>query len=86
LDLNGQIKLGDLPHLEEEVFDLLKVSLSEITKPGELLKNEILQEFNRENFYQILKDIHNFIVENKEYFNKIVCEKKGRLMFSPSNT
>jgi len=80
LDLSGQVKIEDFPQLEEDIFEILKVSFSEISKPQELIKNELLQQFNREQYYYILKDIYKYLDDNKHRYNRIVQEKRGHLL------
>ena len=80
LDLAGQIKIDDFPQLEEDLFELIKVSMSEIQKPQELIKSEILQQFNKEQYYYILKDIYRYADENKIHYNRIINDKRGKLI------
>ncbi len=64
----------------EEILEILKVTLSEISRPQDLLKYEILQQYNKEQIYPILKNIQNFALEKKDNYNNLIAEKQNRLV------
>jgi len=75
--------MDDFPMLIEELFQLLRISFSEISKPQDLIKNDILQQFDREEYFYVLRDIYKFALINKNYYDKIINEKRGRGVSPP---
>lgn len=63
----------------EEILKRTGMSITEINRPGDYLKIEVLEKLRQEKTITILKDIEKFMLEHRERYNDIIIEKKGYL-------